>query len=89
MRFIRSIRDSDCPDMCPHGCERGVLTYALCTVGLHRFVDDFERHIRDEDLGLRDFDESGFGVASVNGGGCVKDDKSCGIDVDACFCYPV
>jgi hypothetical protein len=65
------------------------LTYALCTVCLHCFINDFERHVRDEDLGLRDFDESGFGVARVDSRGGIEHNEACGVDIDAGLGNPV
>lgn len=89
VRLIRAISDSNGPDMCPHCRQWCVLTYALGAICLHCFIDDFKRHVWNEDLGLCDLHESGFGVASVDRGGCVENDEAGGVDVDAGLGYPV
>jgi hypothetical protein len=43
---------SESSDVSPHVGERGVLTYAHCTVDLYRAVDNSEGHVGDEDFGL-------------------------------------
>lgn len=89
MRLIRPVCNPHGSKVCPHGCERRVLTYTLRTVCLHRFVYDFQRHIRDEDLCLCNLNECRFGIAGVNGRCSVQYDEARGVDIDARSSYPV
>jgi hypothetical protein len=75
--------------VCPHSRQWGILAYALRAIRLHCFIDDFERHVRNENFCLCDFDESGFGIAGIDGRGGVKNDEARGVDIDAGLGYPV
>lgn len=89
MGLVRSVGNADRPHMCPHGRQWRVLTYTLCPIRLHCFIDDFKRHVRDEDLGLCDFEEGRFRITGVDGRGGVENDKASGVDVDTSLGYPV
>jgi hypothetical protein len=66
--------------MRPHVRQRRVLTHAHRAVGLHRAIDNGERHAGDEDLRLGDFLQRGLRVARVDLDGRVQDDEARGVD---------
>ena len=89
MRLIRSVSDPDRPHMRPHSRQRRILTHALRTISLNGLINDFERRVWHQNLRLRNLDKGGFGISSVDGGGCVEHNEAGGVDVDASFSYPV
>lgn len=88
MHLVRPIRNPQRTNHRPQIRQRRILTHTRGTVRLHRAVDDGKRGLRDEDLGLGDFLEGGFGVALVDFDSGVEDDEAGGVDFDARACDP-
>lgn len=83
MHLIRPIGNPQRPNHRPQIRQWRVLADTRSAIRLHRTVDDSQRRLRNKHLGLRDFLKCRLGIALVDLDGCVEDDESRGVDLDA------
>lgn len=85
MHLVGAIHNAHRPSMRPHVRQRRVLAHASSAVCLDCPVEDLQKGLRHEDLGLGDLLQGALGVHLVNGDGGVADDQARGVNVDARF----
>ena len=83
MHRIGPVDNPDGPDVRPETRQRRVLTDPFAAVRLHRAIDHRQRHVRRQDLGLRDLGERGLGALLVDLRRGVEHDQTRRVDLEA------
>ncbi|KAI6851685.1 acyl-CoA dehydrogenase NM domain-like protein [Hortaea werneckii] len=87
MHLIRAIDDLHRTAVRPHVSQRGILAHARATICLDGAVDDIERDLGHEDLGLGDLLQRELGVLGVDHESGVEDGQTGRVDFDSAASY--